>query len=79
MRMSGNYGYFNNGRWIETSQPVSSNMEIGIKVSVDDSELDELTKELSQLGDYYRLRRIEQTVQKAGFKKRLWYLITGKL
>ena len=47
--------------------------------AIDDSELDKLTSDLAKVADYYRLMSIEQKVQRAGFKHRLWYLITGKL
>lgn len=70
-------GYFEKGAWIEHKVP--EEIEIDVKVRVDDSELDKLTSDLAKVADYYRLMSIEQNVQRAGFGQRLWYLITGKL
>jgi len=70
-------GYFENGAWIEHKVP--EEIVVDVKVRVDDSELDKLTSDLAKMADYYRLMSIEQKVHRAGFKQRLWYLITGKL
>ena len=70
-------GYFENGAWIEHKVP--EEIAVDVKVRVDDSELDKLTSDLAKMADYYRLMSIEQKVHRAGFKQRLWYLITGKL
>ena len=31
------------------------------------------------IGEHKRLMKLEYTVQRAGFRQRLWYLLTGKL
>jgi len=86
-------GHFEKGRWIEPGkEPLPDNIEIGVKVRVDDSELDELSAQIQEtremldkaiddaiIYDHKRLMKLEYTVQRAGFRQRLWYLITGKL
>jgi hypothetical protein len=57
----------------------SSDIEIGVKVTADDSELDALVDRISESADYFRLMGLEFKVHRATFTQRLWYLITGKL
>jgi len=86
-------GYFEKGAWIETGkEPLPNPIEIGVKVRVDGSELDELSAQIQESRDlldkaiddtlireHKRLMKLEYTVQRAGFRQRLYYLITGKL
>ena len=79
-------GHFEKGAWIEPGkEPLPDNIEIGVKVKVDTSELDLLDKMMESHykefahKDYYRLMDLEIKVQRAGFRQRLWYLLTGKL
>jgi len=79
-------GYFEKGAWIGDSI-TPEEIEIEVKVRVDDSELAGLEERFDLLysqnsllrHQFKRLVELEQPVQRAGFKKRLWYLITGKL
>ena len=86
-------GHFDKGAWIETDkEPLPNTIEIGVKVRVDGSELDELFAQIQESRDlldkaiddtlireHKRLMAIEYKVQRAGFRQRLWYLLTGKL
>jgi len=42
---------------------------------------DDLDKAIDDalIGEHKRLMKLEYTVQRAGFRQRLWYLLTGKL
>ena len=85
-------GYFEKGAWIENREPAPDTIEIGVKVKCDTSELDELSAQILEtremldkaiddtlIREHKRLMAIEYKVQRAGFRQRLWYLLTGKL
>ena len=85
-------GHFEKGAWIENREPAPDTIEIGVKVKCDTSELDELSAQILEtremldkaiddtlIREHKRLMAIEYKVQRAGFRQRLWYLLTGKL
>lgn len=75
-------GHFEKGAWIETREDVPDPVwdrdlkRIQIQESRDllDKAIDD-----TLIREHKRLMKLEYTVQRAGFRQRLWYLLTGKL
>ena len=75
-------GHFEKGAWIEKREDVPDPVwdrdlkRIQIQESRDllDKAIDD-----ALIGEHKRLMAIEYKVQRAGFRQRLWYLLTGKL
>ncbi len=75
-------GYFEKGAWIENREDVPDPVwdrdlkRIQIQESRDllDKAIDD-----TLIREHKRLMAIEYKVQRAGFRQRLWYLLTGKL
>lgn len=75
-------GHFEKGAWIETREDVPDPVwdrdlkRIQIQESRDllDKAIDD-----TLIREHKRLMAIEYKVQRAGFRQRLWYLLTGKL
>lgn len=75
-------GHFEKGAWIEKREDVPDPVwdrdlkRIQIQESRDllDKAIDD-----TLIREYKRLMAIEYNVQRAGFRQRLWYLLTGKL
>jgi hypothetical protein len=75
-------GHFEKGAWIEKREDVPDPVwdrdlkRIQIQESRDllDKAIDD-----TLIREHKRLMAIEYKVQRAGFRQRLWYLLTGKL
>lgn len=75
-------GHFEKGAWIEKREDIPDPVwdrdlkRIQIQESRDllDKAIDD-----ALIGEHKRLMAIEYKVQRAGFRQRLWYLLTGKL
>ena len=75
-------GYFEKGAWIEKREDVPDPVwDRDLKrMQIRDSR-DMLDKAIDDalIGEHKRLMGIVYKVQRAGFRQRLWYLLTGKL
>ena len=75
-------GHFEKGAWIEKREDVPDSvwdrdlkqMQIRDSWNMLDKAIDD-----ALIGEHKRLMAIEYKVQRAGFRQRLWYLLTGKL
>lgn len=75
-------GHFEKGAWVEKREDIPDPVwdrdlkRIQIQESRDllDKAIDD-----ALIGEHKRLMKLEYTVQRAGFRQRLWYLLTGKL
>lgn len=75
-------GHFEKGAWVEKREDIPDPVwdrdlkRIQIQESRDllDKAIDD-----ALIGEHKRLMAIEYKVQRAGFRQRLWYLLTGKL
>lgn len=75
-------GYFEKGRWIENLETqVPNPWDINLRERQIRESRDLLDKAIDDalIGEHKRLMKLEYTVQRAGFRQRLWYLLTGKL
>lgn len=75
-------GYFEKGAWIEKREDVPDPVwDRDLKRMQIQETRDLLDKAIDDtlIREHKRLMAIEYKVQRAGFRQRLWYLLTGKL
>ena len=75
-------GYFEKGAWIENREDVPDPVwDRDLKRMQIEETRDLLDKAIDDtlIREHKRLMGIEYKVQRAGFRQRLWYLLTGKL
>jgi hypothetical protein len=75
-------GHFEKGAWVEKREDIPDPVwDRDLKrMQIRDSR-DMLDKAIDDalIGEHKRLMDLEIKVQRAGFRQRLWYLLTGKL
>ena len=75
-------GHFKKGAWIEKREDVPDSVwDRDLKRMQIQETRDLLDKAIDDtlIREHKRLMAIEYKVQRAGFRQRLWYLLTGKL
>jgi hypothetical protein len=75
-------GHFEKGAWIENREDVPDPVwDRDLKRMQIQETRDLLDKAIDDtlIREHKRLMAIEYKVQRAGFRQRLWYLLTGKL